>query len=82
MSEKPPHVGKPCSLRVIRGDRVLKGTSAQLAHISERGGWDAFLQTTAIEFVKFYNESVVSGKKPDVQIGSPPDLQYIVGGKI
>lgn len=54
MPNKLNHKSKPCSLRITRGRRVLTGTSAQLAHISDRGGWDAFLQKTLTEFIRFY----------------------------
>lgn len=75
MTDKPRGGSKPCSLRIVRGDRVLTGTSAQLAHISERGGWDAFLQATAIEFVSFYNETARRGHH------STPTLKLITGGR-
>lgn len=59
MTEQIHTSAKPCSLRLIRNGRHLSGTSAQLAHISDRGGWDAFLRETAAEaiatFIDTYN---------------------------
>lgn len=55
-----PH--RPCSLVLIRNGRRVTGTAAQIAHISDRGGWDAFLQhvaETAIQnFAHAYNAAV------------------------
>jgi len=69
---------KPCSLRLVRNGRPLSGTSAQLAHISDRGGWDAFLKDTAAEaitiFIETYNVRLTT---------QPPERPHlrVVGGK-
>lgn len=52
---------KPCSLVLVRNNKRLTGTAAQLAHISECGGWDVFLQRVADQvinsFAQSYNEA-------------------------
>lgn len=47
-------VNKPCSLVLVRNNKRLAGTAAQLAHISECGGWDAFLKKFACESVEYF----------------------------
>ncbi len=39
---------KKCSLRIV-GDngKILRGTAAQLHYISDRGGWDSFIEEIA-----------------------------------
>lgn len=53
---------KKCSLVVKRPNRDLKGTAAQLAHIANMGGWDAFLEHVAgvvmDNFAASYNNAV------------------------
>lgn len=53
---------KRCSLTVKRPKGELKGTAAQLAHISNMGGWDAFLEHVAgvvmDNFAASYNNAV------------------------
>lgn len=44
--------GKKCSLKVKRGKRTLHGTVAILAHISDKGGYDAFINGLTIEVSK------------------------------
>lgn len=69
---------KPCSLRLIRNGRHLSGTSAQLAHISDRGGWDAFLKDTAAEAIAIFIETY------HVRLTThPPERPHlrVVGGK-
>lgn len=52
---------KRCSLVVTRNKKRLTGTAAQIAHISECGGWDAFLRVVADQivgnFAQAYNEA-------------------------
>lgn len=52
---------RPCSLVLVRNRKRLTGTAAQLAHISECGGWDAFLHGVAKDvidrFAQSYNEA-------------------------
>lgn len=52
---------KPCSLVLVRNNKRLTGTAAQLVHISECGGWDAFLQGVADQvigsFAQTYNKA-------------------------
>lgn len=54
-------IEKPCSLVLIRNNRRLTGTAAQLTHISECGGWDSFLKGVAEQvldnFAKSYNDA-------------------------
>jgi hypothetical protein len=54
-------VKNPCSLVLVRNNRRLAGTAAQLVHISECGGWDAFLQGVAdqviVNFAQSYNKT-------------------------
>lgn len=39
---------KKCSLKVLSDKgKLLSGTAAQLHYISEKGGWDAFMEKTA-----------------------------------
>ena len=33
---------KKCSLVVIKGNKILKGTAAQISYISAHGGWDKY----------------------------------------
>lgn len=53
---------KKCSLTVKRPERKLTGTAAQLAHIADMGGWDAFLEHVAgvvvDNFAASYNNAV------------------------
>ncbi len=62
---------KPCSLVLVKNNRRLTGTAAQLAHISECGGWDAFLHRVAsqvlADFSQSYNESV---RQPKLKVVS------------
>jgi len=59
---------KPCSLVLVRNNKRLTGTAAQLVHISECGGWDAFLQGVADQvidnFAQSYNEAA---RRPRLQ---------------
>jgi hypothetical protein len=48
---------KTCSLVLTRNNTRLAGTAAQLAHISELGGWDAFLQSIAEDVVARYAQT-------------------------
>jgi hypothetical protein len=60
---------KSCSLILVRNDKRLTGTAAQLAHISDCGGWDAFLENVAYQvvgsFVKTYNEAA---RRPNLHV--------------
>jgi hypothetical protein len=59
---------KPCSLVVVRKNKRLTGTAAQLVHISECGGWDAFLEGIADRvigsFAQAYNDAA---RRPRLQ---------------
>ncbi len=59
---------KPCSLVLIRNNKRITGTAAQLVHISECGGWDGFLQDVAHRvidsFAQSYNEAA---RRPRLQ---------------
>lgn len=59
---------KPCSLVLVRNNKRLTGTAAQLVHISECGGWDAFLEGIANQvigsFAQAYNDAA---RRPRLQ---------------
>lgn len=63
---------KTCSLVLVRNNKRLVGTAAQLAHISECGGWDVFLQSVAgrviDSFTKSYNEAA---RTPRLRVVAP-----------
>lgn len=63
---------KTCSLVLVRNNKRLVGTAAQLAHISECGGWDVFLQSVAgrviDSFAKSYNEAA---RTPRLRVVDP-----------
>lgn len=63
---------KTCSLVLVRNNKRLVGTAAQLAHISECGGWDVFLQSVAgrviDSFAKSYNEAA---RTPRLRVVAP-----------
>lgn len=65
---------KPCGLVLVRNNRRVAGTAAQLAHISECGGWDAFLQRVAEKtlegFAQTYN---AAARRP--RLALVPDQQ-------
>lgn len=67
---------KACSLVLVRDGRRLVGTAAQLAHISEAGGWNAFLTevatTTLAQFADNYN---AAARRPQLRpVGTGPKL--------
>lgn len=59
---------KRSSLVLVRNNKRLSGTAAQLAQISESGGWDAFLEGIAGRvigsFAQAYNEAA---RRPRLQ---------------
>lgn len=66
---------KSCSLRLVRNGRHLSGTSAQLAHISDSGGWDAFLEATAARAIAIFIDTY------NARLAVSPVLR-VVGGRV
>lgn len=51
---------KKCSLKIFDGEKRLHGTAAQLKHISDKGGWDKFLEDYTENVVKSFSKQLAS----------------------
>lgn len=60
---------KKCSLRVINsGKKPLFGTAAQLAYISQRGGWDNYHKELVTEIAEeVYDKIMAEMNKPKLR---------------
>lgn len=55
---------KKCSLKVLSNEgKMLSGTAAQLHYISEKGGWDAFMEKTVSDAAKLAVEHAFNEMK-------------------
>ncbi len=70
------HIENKCSLRIVHNGRELTGTSAQLAHIHNCGGWDAFMRETAAEAISLFIDTY--HLRLENQRVDKPDLRIVV----